>query len=110
MASDRLYSRLQEEVIRDGTDQCCAAMRRMVNRREYRRHKKEMTEMEKQQFDESRIDLREIRLDKLIQEVEAFIKNAGDILLERPHQFVTEVKLATAKQARATEVKCLIPH
>jgi hypothetical protein len=66
----------------DGVDQCRAAMRRMVNRTLRHRYKTSMTPAEQNQFRSTALEMRDLKLDHLLQEADKIMKRAGRLLLD----------------------------
>jgi hypothetical protein len=66
----------------DGVDQCRAAMRRMVNRTLRHRYKSSMTPAEQNQFRSTALEMRDLKLDHLLQEADKIMKRAGRLLLD----------------------------
>ena len=93
---------VRAELIRNGTDQCRAALRRMMDDRLYRKHRKQLTAKQRSVFREG-TDARDLCMDGLEDAVETLVRKLKDICRACEEQVDDEMLTSGTESEEATD-------
>jgi hypothetical protein len=88
---DSLWAEVHASVIRNGTDQCSAALRRLMDDRLYRKNKKQLTSQQRRLFRGSgAMEARNLRMDAIEESVEDVVHRLKSIAEQCEEQVLVE--------------------